>query len=106
MRLTASGWANSAAMNNSMKNFPWVKHLSLDTDPNWQVKAFAEIFLNVLSNFIQRNGKNIPWDPSRIDQNLKPLLKKKDQHYRNYKKPGYSEEDKQYFTHSQLRAKN
>ena len=48
-----------------------------------------------MSNFIPNEIKKIvPRDPPWIDRNLKSMLKKKDKHYRNYKKHGYREEDK------------
>ena len=48
-----------------------------------------------MSNFIPSEvKKSVPRDPPWIDKNLKKMLKKKDKHYRNYKKHGYREEDK------------
>ena len=35
--------ANSAAIKSSMTNFPWLQHLNLNTDSNWQVKTFTNI---------------------------------------------------------------
>ena len=35
-----------------MANFPWLEHLNRNTDPNWEVKTFTNIFLNIMSNFI------------------------------------------------------
>ena len=79
----------------SMKAFPWRQHLSLNTDPNWQVKTFQEIFLNIMSNFIPSSTKNcIPRDPPWIKQSLKSLLKKKNRLYKSYKRGGYKSEDK------------
>ena len=87
--------ANTDAIKNSMKHFPWAQHFRLNPDPNWQVKSFTEIFLNIMSNFIPNEvKKSVPRDPPWIDKNLKQMLKKKDKHYRNYKKHGYREEDK------------
>ena len=87
--------ANTNAIRNSMNNFPWAQHLRLNSNPNWQTKQFTEIFLNIMANFIPNEiKKSVPRDPPWIDKNLKLLLKKKDKHYRNYKKHGYREEDK------------
>ena len=44
--------ANSAAIKRSMHRFPWLQQLNLNTDANWQVKTFTDIFLNIMSNFI------------------------------------------------------
>ena len=87
--------ANTDAIKKSMKSFPWAEHLCLNPDSNWQTKSFTEIFLNIMSNFIPNEmKKSVPRDPPWIDKNLKLLLKRKDKHYRNYKKHGYREEDK------------
>ena len=40
--------ANSAAIKRSMNNFPWLQHLNLNSDPNWQVKTFTDIFFNIV----------------------------------------------------------
>ena len=89
------GRANSCAIKRSMINFPWVEHLSINPDPNWQVKTFQETFLNIMSNFIPNEVKKcIPRDPPWIDKSLKTLLKKKNRLFCNYKKHGYKDEDK------------
>ena len=78
-----------------MTTFPWAKHLRINTDINWQVKQFHQIFLNIMSNFIPNDTKKIiPRDSPWINKSLKSLLKRKDKIYRNYKKHGYKEEDK------------
>ena len=78
-----------------MRSFPWAEQLSLNPDPNWQIKSFTEIILNIMSNFIPNEIKKIvPRDPPWTDRNLKSMLKKKDKHYRNYKRHGYREENK------------
>ena len=47
-----------------MTEFPWVGHFSLNSDVNWQAKPFTEIFLNIMSNFVPNEVKNlIPRDP-------------------------------------------
>ena len=69
-----------------MISFPWRQHLNLNTDPNWQVKAFTTIFLNIMSNFIT----NEKW----IKKSLKPMLNKKYRLFRNCKSHGYKTVDK------------
>ena len=87
--------ANSDAIKRSMTSFPWVKHLNINSDINWKVNQFHQIFLNIMSNFIPTDIKKIvPRDSPWINKSLKSLLKKKDKTYRNYKKHGYKEEDK------------
>ena len=49
--------ANTAAIKRSMNSFPWHQHLNTNTDPNWQVKTFTHIFLNIMSNFIPNGIK-------------------------------------------------
>ena len=52
-----------------MKNFPWARQLGLNSDPNWQVSTFTNIFLNIMSNFILNEmmmKMSRPW----IDKNL------------------------------------
>ena len=87
--------ANTAAIQRSMSNFPWIQHFNLNPDPNWQVKTFTEIFLNIMSNFIPDEIKTIilrdsPW----ITKSLKTMLKRKNRLFKNYKKHHYKEEGK------------
>ena len=87
--------ANTDAIKRSLTSFPWARHLRINTDVNWQVKQFTQIFLNIMSNFIPHDTKTfIPRDSPWINKTLKSLLRKKDKIYRNYKKHGYKEEDK------------
>ena len=66
--------ANTDAIIKSMKSFPWAKHLSLNTDTNWQVKQFHQIFFNIMSNFIPNDTKKIiPRDSPWINKSLKSL---------------------------------
>ena len=44
--------ANIAGIPKSMTNFPWLQHLNLNTDINWQFKTFIDIFLNIMINLI------------------------------------------------------
>ena len=70
--------ANSPAIKKWMTNFPWLQHLNLNTDTNWQVKTFTDIFLNVMSNFIPNETKRfVPRDPTWITKPIKTLLNKK-----------------------------
>ena len=78
-----------------MTNFPWTQYLNINTDPNWQVKTFTDIFLNIMSNFIPNETKKIvPRDPPWITKTLKTMLNRKNRLFNNYKKHGYKEEDK------------
>ena len=87
--------ANVDALKRSMNNFPWLQQLSLNTNPNWQVKIFHEVLLNVMSNFVPNEIKKItPRDPPWINKSLKTLLRKKNRLFEHYKKHGYREEDK------------
>merc|ERR1712059_151976 len=77
--------ANSAAIKRSMVNFPWLEHLNLNTDINWQVNAFTEIFLNIMSNFIPNETKRfVPRDPPWITKPIKTLLNRKNRLFKNY----------------------
>ena len=51
--------ANHEAIKRSMENFPWHEELNLNNDPNWQVKSFTDIFLNIMTNFIPNETKKI-----------------------------------------------
>ena len=87
--------ANTAAIKRSMTNFPWFQHLSLNTDPNWQVKTFIHIVLNIMSNFVPNEIKRfVPRDPPWITKALKSMLKRKNRLYKNYKRHGYKDDDK------------
>ena len=87
--------ASTAAIKRSMTNFPWVQHLNTNTDPNWQVKTFNEIFLNIMSNLIPNETKKfVPRDPPWITKLLKTMLNRKNRLFKNYKKHRYKEEDK------------
>ena len=50
--------ANTAAIKKSMNSFPWHQHLNTNTDPNWQVKTFIHIFLNIMSCKAKANHFN------------------------------------------------
>ena len=87
--------ASSAAIKRCMVSFPWRQHLNLNTDPNWQVKAFTDIFLNIMSNFIPNETKRfVPRDPPWITKSLKTMVNKKNRFFRNYKRHGYKTVDK------------
>ena len=87
--------ANAAAIKRSMTNFPWLQHFNTNIDPNWQVKTFTEIFLNIMSNLIPNEIKKfVPRDPPRITKSLKTMLNRKNRLFKNYKKHRYKEEDK------------
>ena len=51
--------ADKGILQRSMKYFAWEQHLNQNSDPNWQVKEFAKIFLNLMSNFIPQEKKKI-----------------------------------------------
>ena len=88
--------ANTDAIKRSMTNFPWANQLGLNNDINWQVKKFHETFMNIMSNFIPNLVKKcVPRDPPWINKSLKTLLKKKNRLYKNYKRHGYKEADKE-----------
>ena len=82
--------ATTAAIKRSMNSFPWHQHLNTNTDPNWQVKTFTHIFLNIMSNFIPNGIKKfVPRDPPWISKPLKTMLNRKNRLFKNYKKHGY-----------------
>ena len=59
--------ANTVAIKKSMTGFPEHQHLNINTDPNWQVKTFTDILLNIMSNFIPNETKRFsPRDPPWI----------------------------------------
>ena len=75
-------------------NFPWSQHLNINTNPNWQVKTFNSIFLNIMSQFIPNETKRfVPRDPPWITKSLKCMLNRKNRLFKNYKKHSYKEED-------------
>ena len=87
--------ANTAAIKRSMVNFPWAQHLSLNQNPNWQVKTFTEIVLNIMSNFVPNETKRfVPRDPPWITKPLKSMLNRKNRLYKSYKRNGFKEDDK------------
>ena len=51
--------ANTAAIKRSITSFPWCQYHNINTDPNWQVKAFTDTFLNIMSNFIPNETKQV-----------------------------------------------
>ena len=75
--------ANTPAITKSMASFPWVQHLNINADPNWQVKTFHENLLNIMMNFVPNETKT-----------LKTMLNRKNKLFKNYKSHGYKEEDK------------
>ena len=69
--------------------------LNLNSDPNWQVKTFTNIFLNIMSNFIPNETKKfIPRDPPWTTKPLKAFLNRENRLFKTYKKHGYKIEDK------------
>ena len=87
--------ANVNAIKKSMTNFPWLQHLSLNRDPNWQVKTFTNTILNIMANFVPHETKNIiPRDSPWITKQLKTMLNRKNRLFRNYKRHGYKEDDR------------
>ena len=87
--------ANTAAIKKCMANFPWLGHLNINTDPNWQVKTFTNIFLNTMSNVRPNELKRfVPRDPLWITKRkpLKSMLKRKNKLFKNYKKHGRVED--------------
>ena len=87
--------ANTAAIKRSMPKFPWLQHLSLNTNPNWQVKTLIDTVLNIMSNFVLSEIKRfVPRDPPWITKALKIMLKRKNKLYKNYKRHGYKDDDK------------
>ena len=87
--------ANNDAIKESMTNFPWLQHLNLNLDVNWQVRTFNEIILNIMSNYIPSEIKKIVLrDPPWINKQLKSLLNRKNRLFKNYKKHGYQAHDK------------
>ena len=86
--------ANKVAIQQSMSNFPWENHLSLNNNPNWQIKSFTEILLNIMSNFVPHEKKRIvPRDLPWISKSLKSMIRRKNRLFKNYKRHGYKEED-------------
>ena len=67
--------ANTAAIKRSMTKFPWLQHVSLNNDPNCQVKTFTDILLNIMSNFVPNETKIfVLRDPPWITRLLKTCL--------------------------------
>ena len=59
--------ADTTLLKRSMCRFPWVQHLNTNQDPNWQVKTFTKLFMNIMTNFIPNEIKRIvPRDPPWI----------------------------------------
>ena len=56
--------ANITSIRKSMTTFPWLQHFNLNTDPNWQVKTFTDIFLNIMENFIPNEKQICSSEPS------------------------------------------
>ena len=79
----------------SMVSFPWFQPLNLNTDPNWQVKTFTDIFLSIITNFISNETKRFaPRDPPWITKPMKTMLNRKNRLFKNYKNHCYKVEDR------------
>ena len=77
--------ANSAAIKRSVHSFPWLQQLNLNTDANWKVKTFTDIFLNIMSNFIPNETKRfVSRDPPWLTNSIKTLLNEKNRLFKNY----------------------
>ena len=78
-----------------MTSFPWRQHLNINTDPNWQVKTFTDIFLYIMSNFIPNETiKFVPRDPPWITKPIKTLRNRKNRFFKSYKRHAYKIEHK------------
>ena len=69
----------TTAIKRSMISFPWFQHLNINTDPNWQVNTFTDIFLNIVSNFIPNETKrfvprDLPWITGFLNKNMSDIL--------------------------------
>ena len=85
----------TSGIKRSMTIFPWHQYLNVNTDPNWQVKAFTDNFLNIMSNFIPNETKRfVPRNPPWITKPLKTMFNRKNILFNNYKRHGYKAEDK------------
>ena len=49
--------ADNVSIKKSINDFPWLKHLSSNPDPNWQAKTFTEIIMNIMSSYIPNENK-------------------------------------------------
>ena len=77
-----------------MTSFPWRLHLKMNSNTNRQT-TFTETLLNIMANFVPNEMKTfVPRDPPWINKELKTLLNKKNRLFRNYKRKGYTAEDK------------
>ena len=55
-----------------MLNFPWRQHLNMNIDPNWQIKSFTNVLLNIMENFVPNEIKRItPRDSPWLTRSLK-----------------------------------
>ena len=87
--------ANITLIRHSISSFPWSEVLNGNPDTNWQAKAFSEILLNIMSNFIPNKTVTIkPKDPPWITKSLKTMLNKQTRLFKHFKKHGYKSEDK------------
>ena len=87
--------ANRDLIQRCFQNFPWEQHLNLNQNPDWQVKEFNKIVLNIMSNFIPHEVKRIlPRDNPWITKPLKAMIKRKNRLYKAYKRHGYQPDDK------------
>ena len=78
-----------------MTSFPWRQHLNINTDPNWQVKTFTDILLNIMSNYVPNEIKIfVPRDPPWVTKALKTMLNRKNRLFKSYQRHGYKIEDK------------
>ena len=67
-----------------MASFPWLRHLNINTDPNWDVRTFTDIFLKLMSNLIPNETKSfVPRDPPWITKLLKTMLNRKNKLHKN-----------------------
>ena len=42
-----------------MVSFPWLQQLTLNRDPNWQVKTFTDTIPNIMSNYVPNGTKQM-----------------------------------------------
>ena len=74
----------------AIAGFPWEIRLRQNLNPNIQVNLLNECILNIMSNFVPNEVKQMcPCEPEWLNRNVKNMLRKQNKIYRKYKYNGY-----------------
>ena len=94
-RIYHYGRAQKEALTRAFQEFPLTEQLRNIPSPTQQVCLLNKTILNIMKNFVPNEEKTFrPSEPPWITKSIKTCLRKHNKIYRNYKRNGFTDEDK------------